>query len=531
MARTIPLRGITSLVRRIGRAVPRSAGDPHGVAPLSLRTLKRIGWLLALAACAAALADALATVYIPGAVVVLPAFLALVVFRPRWAFLFLIATAPLLNILYRGGSLYVSSPIFEVLLLSLYLPWLGRLALGPRPSASPQPDPGWIEGLAAALLLLTTAAAGHALAVGAGVPGYFRWPPDLYVNGGQMSFAATGPVAAEALRPLLTLLESVLGFFFVRREFRGQAEGRSLARAVTLGLTMAGALGIADYLTVDRASLYRGVNRAIGAFSGPNLFATFLLLTLPLAAAVLAMDRRGWRAVGLLGCGLGSTSLYLTRSEGGWAGAAAALVVAIVATRPRRTRPRAAPATLPQRRKRLLVGLVPVVAILAALAWLQAGTPAEELNEISGRRYYLWVAGLNMVEQHPVMGVGLGNFYRDLPAYYPPWITPREWHEHAHNLYLQIAAEAGLFALGLFAAMIWLSASRAIRRPVGPLRPLRTATLAALVGVLVHSALDATLLSTLLSWLFWVLLGLLASLPESPEVGPEVGSSPSGSTS
>lgn len=529
MPRAIPFRRISSWRQGTGSALPR----PPGEAPLGLQILARLGWFLALTACTVALADALATVYVPGAVVVLPVFMALGVLRPRWALLLLVATAPLLNILYRGGSLYVSSPIFEVLLLSLYLPWLGRLALGWGRGSPPRPGESGDEGLATAFLLLTTVAAGHALAIGAGVPGYFRWPPDLYVNGGQMSFAATGPLAAEALRPLLTLLESVLGFFFVRREMKGLERGRSLARAVTISLAATGALGIADYLTVDRASLYQGTNRAIGAFSGPNLFATFLLLTLPLAAAIMVMDRWSWRVVGLVGGGLGLMNLCLTRSAGGWVGAVAATVVAvaIAAARSRRGRRRAVEGRRCPRRTWLMAGLAAMIAIFAAVAWLHADTSAEGLNELSGRRYYLWVAGLSMVVQHPVMGVGLGDFFRDLPAYYPPWVTPREWHEHAHNLYLQMAAEEGLIAFGLFGAMIWRIVSRATRRLASAVSPLRVATLAALTGVLVHSLFDATLLAIPLSWLFWVLLGLLASVPDRPEGDLEITPAPGGSAS
>jgi O-antigen ligase len=59
-------------------------------------------------------------------------------------------------------------------------------------------------------------------------------------------------------------------------------------------------------------------------------------------------------------------------------------------------------------------------------------------------RLVAWMAGMRMVQAHPVAGVGLGNFKPLVESYEDP-----EWHmiSVAHNTYIETAAELGLPAL------------------------------------------------------------------------------------
>ncbi len=71
-------------------------------------------------------------------------------------------------------------------------------------------------------------------------------------------------------------------------------------------------------------------------------------------------------------------------------------------------------------------------------------------------RSYLWHRALNIIEENPFLGTGIGTFFRVSTAYYPtygPYGTT--WHENAHNYYLQIAAELGIPALCLFLFIIF----------------------------------------------------------------------------
>jgi putative inorganic carbon (HCO3(-)) transporter len=56
-----------------------------------------------------------------------------------------------------------------------------------------------------------------------------------------------------------------------------------------------------------------------------------------------------------------------------------------------------------------------------------------------------WQAGWDMFSEHPWLGVGIGNYEPVYPAYaLPRWDEPLG---HAHNYYLNIAAETGILGI------------------------------------------------------------------------------------
>ncbi len=63
-----------------------------------------------------------------------------------------------------------------------------------------------------------------------------------------------------------------------------------------------------------------------------------------------------------------------------------------------------------------------------------------------------WQAALGMLNDHPLLGVGIGNYAPVYPGYaLPGWEDPLG---HAHNYYLHIAAESGLLGLGAYLLLI-----------------------------------------------------------------------------
>ena len=69
-------------------------------------------------------------------------------------------------------------------------------------------------------------------------------------------------------------------------------------------------------------------------------------------------------------------------------------------------------------------------------------------------RFEMWRVGLAMIRRHPLVGVGPNNVNEVYLAYLPPRTTPvAAWHEHMHDVYLQLAAERGLPCLAVW---LWL---------------------------------------------------------------------------
>jgi O-antigen ligase len=68
-------------------------------------------------------------------------------------------------------------------------------------------------------------------------------------------------------------------------------------------------------------------------------------------------------------------------------------------------------------------------------------------------RFNILIAGLRMIQSHPLVGVGLGQFWYQAPVYNPELIKLNAVNI-AHNTYLQLGAEAGLPTLAFFVVLM-----------------------------------------------------------------------------
>jgi O-antigen ligase len=136
-----------------------------------------------------------------------------------------------------------------------------------------------------------------------------------------------------------------------------------------------------------------------------------------------------------------------------------------------------------------LLGVLAVVVV--ALLLLRPGPLGERLtvtDASSVDRYYMWQAGLDMLADRPVFGVGPGMVLAVYPRYRWPE-APNPNAPHLHNNLLQIAVERGVPGLVFFlwwAGAVLLAAVRETRRrhddPAS--RCAAVATLAVLAAIL-----------------------------------------------
>jgi len=100
------------------------------------------------------------------------------------------------------------------------------------------------------------------------------------------------------------------------------------------------------------------------------------------------------------------------------------------------------------------------IAMVVAVPGLQGRFGQNTAQDISstypGSRVYIWTRSLDIVRQHPVFGVGQGNFYDEYVARLPVDIPPERKLTHAHNDFINVAAIAGIPG-ALFFAGIWLA--------------------------------------------------------------------------
>jgi O-antigen ligase len=240
--------------------------------------------------------------------------------------------------------------------------------------------------------------------------------------------------------------------------------------------------------------------RAFSTFGNPNVAASYLLLTAPLALAlVMACTHYRKRLLFALVLGMAGLCMLLTFSRGGWAGlvvAGAALTFLI--------------------NRRLFVILL-VVTLIAGTALLQVDVVERRLAGIGGDdtsvqyRLTVWTEALLMIRDFWPSGVGLGH--RAFMEVYPEYMLDRHKRPyHAHNQYLQLVIERGILALVIYGWIIL----RVFRRVLDVtkdgqdrlLAALSAAVAAGILGLLVMGLVDHVLYRPKVILTFWMVLGL-----------------------
>jgi O-antigen ligase len=232
--------------------------------------------------------------------------------------------------------------------------------------------------------------------------------------------------------------------------------------------------------------------RESGPESDPNFWARSLLLFLPLGLSLLATSARGRsRGVFWAACvGIMFFGLLLTGSRGGLIAAGVFIVVWLIL------------AGSVQRRLLLVTPLIFGVLFavpgigsrLGTLAELKQSNAATFDPSLAGR-VATQHAGLRMVSDHPVLGVGAANYEKVVISYAREAGYALAVPLAAHNLYLQMAAEGGVIGFAgwvLFYAAAIFVATRAFLLAGGtgrgsPQRWLAVGVLAALAGYAVAS--------------------------------------------
>lgn len=118
----------------------------------------------------------------------------------------------------------------------------------------------------------------------------------------------------------------------------------------------------------------------------------------------------------------------------------------------------------------------------------QTTAETEDRGEVAGYAFRMWT-------DFPVFGSGLGSF----PVVFPRYSAEATvgTYTHAHNDYLEFAAEVGLAGLSLLALMVLMSFAVALRahyqRGDPLMRGISFAAIMSIIALMIHSAVDFSL--------------------------------------
>jgi O-antigen ligase len=352
-----------------------------------------------------------------------------------YGLLFAIPFSPTFGVEDAGFSISA----FEPLALLLILSWLLR-GLTRREIFLPR------EGLLGALILLLGL---------------------LFLAGGG---ATSYPLA---IKETLKWVLLVLAYIYTRVTIRDERAARRVLTALFLAGAAQALWGVLQFgLGIGPpAFAIGGFMRAYGNFGQPNPFAGYLGTILPLALAMSMVSHPGrFRVVAVLALGLTGLGILLSFSRGAWLGMAISVGVMLLAWSPQA--------------RRLVPPFVVVLLVVIVLAMFNALPPviANRITSVTDNfgvfdvrtvtltsdnfavveRMAHWQAGWAIFLDHPILGVGPGNYPAVYPSYYiPPWEAPLG---HAHNYYLNMAAEAGVLGLGALLVVLTLAIRNLLRR-------------------------------------------------------------------
>ncbi len=200
--------------------------------------------------------------------------------------------------------------------------------------------------------------------------------------------------------------------------------------------------------------------RVYGTFDQPNPYAGYINIPLSISLALMLFGRNWMTRIlaGLTAIFLGVAE-YLSQSRGGEIALAAALLFIVLAGMPSiRVFMRVLIAVVLGTFLALLAGWIPLIAFNPVIRFLgvaQISLTNPSIQDYStAERLAHWIAGLHMFMDHPVLGVGIGNYPDAYPKYFITIFTNSLGH--AHNYYINIAAEIG--SIGLIVFLLFLLA-------------------------------------------------------------------------
>ncbi|HWI52010.1 MAG TPA: O-antigen ligase family protein [Symbiobacteriaceae bacterium] len=247
-----------------------------------------------------------------------------------------------------------------------------------------------------------------------------------------------------------------------------------------------------------------GLVRTFAGMNNPNYLALFMELYIPLVVGLwVQQPKRRLELTGILG--LMGIALLLTQSRGGWLGLAVAAAVFIV----------------------LRAGRWSFLMVLgAALVWaaapqsirdrvLTAFNPEHTSNLY---RTNIRIGVLRTIKSSWFLGTGLGaKAFTDV---YQRYMLSGAGAAHAHNVYLQMIGETGVFGFAAIAWALFATIRRTVVDGFDRLRsPVVASVAAAMVGVLVHGTAEHIWYNPKVLFSFWAVAGLGMGLALSSREG------------
>ena len=414
----------------------------------------------------------------------------------------------LLCLLFGGSSQAIWGNALLQILAAAILAWA---ALAPDPQAIAISGRRLLQIVGAGVLLVLVQLVPLPPAIWAALPGRDFVESGFVLLGMPLPSLPVSLSIYDTLGSALTLLPP-LALLVGMLRLRAWSSGWMLL-AVILGAAISIMLGIFQVSSGGDGSFYfyerTNLGVAVGMFANGNHFATLLLATLPLVAALATarwrsatkqQDRALIVALGLAAGAVLAFGILINRSSamlliGPPVAAATAMLIFRLSSR---------------RIRQGLVAIALLLAMAAAGVFIARDVPAWGIGASIETRADYWAKSLAAAKDHALTGSGFGTFSQVYRQYEDPSAVDRWYVNHAHNDYLELAVEGGIPAVILVVIFLWWWAGKGREAWMSPTALEQKGALVATAAILLHSVVDYPLRTAGIAGVFAVCLALLA---------------------
>lgn len=318
-----------------------------------------------------------------------------------------------------------------------------------------------------------------------------------------------------SFRGITKLLQNILIVLICAEEIKERKHIEWIIASIILGASLASFDGLwqiifgIDFIRGHAPILNIGLKRATAAFPNANVFGIYLSAITPLIIGLTLYYFKGAKKIIMfLVSALAVSGIILTFSRG----TALALYLGVLFL------------SIMKKHKIIFVLLIILLLIFPFILPKNIKEWARQVNYnpiifmCNSDRISVYRNTLNMIQHHPLIGVGTNTFSKNYFSYKLPEPRGAETADYmyAHNHFLQMAGEIGLIGLGIF---LWLL-FRLFKRCSHISRNLKDEYLAiislsligCIISFLVNGLTETSLYYSRVAIIFWYLAGFSLSL-------------------
>lgn len=253
--------------------------------------------------------------------------------------------------------------------------------------------------------------------------------------------------------------------------------------------------------------IYQGISddgRAAGFFGHPMTFAGWLCMFLPIFFIGYFDDflSKKYKWISGILLVLGVAALIFNGTRGGWLAVGITLLCLLLYY-------------VMQNRKNLVIGVV-LLSIGTGILYNnddfmhRVSTITNNKYQSNSERLLMWQSAWHMFKDHPVLGVGLGQ-YKD--NYQQKYISPKAkepYLNHAHNNFMQMLAENGIIGFIGFVSMFSYIIFHNLKNFYRNKNPYALMACAMTICLLLQGLTEYNFGNSAVVKIYWLLLGCLA---------------------